>query len=378
MAKKKTPKAAKQKSAPATSGRIEVFRSGSFTAMSGEEVSYTSDDLAAIAASYDAENAPAPIVVGHPNADSPAYGWVKNFDYDEDADRMFANVHQLEPTFADAVNAGRYKRISMSFYKPDSPSNPKAGEIYPKHVGFLGGAAPAVSGLASVSFKGDDDDAVTVEFGEAAFRDVASIFRKMREFFIEKYDRESADEAVPGYLINWIDDAADDPTPDQFTQKEEKTMSGKKKPGDSDDFAERDADLKKREDAINKREADTAHDANVAFADKLIDDGKLVTGLKPKVVALMDGIGGDDELSFADGDDTKQSNPVDLLKDILSAQPQIVAFGEVDTGDEPFDSEDSAALANAAVAYQADQRSKGIEISTSDAVAFVEKQGAKK
>jgi hypothetical protein len=380
MAKKKPKKADKQKSA-----RIEVFRSGSFTAMSGEQVSYTSDDLTAIVASYDAENAPAPIVVGHPSADSPAYGWVESFDYDDEADRLFANIGQIEPAFADAVDAGRYKRISMAFFKPDSPANPKSGSLYPKHVGFLGGAAPAVSGLKPVAFAGGEDDVITVEFGEAAFRDVASVFQKLREFMIEKFGRETADEAVPGYMINWIDDAADTPAQDQFSEKEEKPMSGKNdkgahakpKSGDADEFANREADLTRREEALAEKEAATAHQTHEAFADQLIDDGRLVTDQKSRVVALMDAMAGNDELSFADGDETKTSSPVDLLKDVLLAQPKIVAFGETNTGDEPADPGNVEDIANKAIAYQADQRARGIEVSTSDAVAFIEKQGAK-
>lgn len=358
------------------SARIEVFRPGTFTAMNGETVTYSADDLAALAAGYDPDNSPAPIVVGHPTSDSPAYGWVKGFDFDLEANRLYADIDQLEPAFADAVRAGRYKRISMSFYKPDSTSNPKPESIYPKHIGFLGGAAPAVSGLKPVEFKGDDTDAVTVEFGDAAFRDVAGIFTKLREFLIEQFGRETADNTVPGYLVNWIDEAGGDPEPEEFsnTETEDDDMADKESKGKapSDDFAKRETKLAAREKRIADQEAAQAHADHESFADQLIADGRLVTGLKPKLVTLMDAVATDEtEHEFADGEGTAKANPLVLLQDILKAQPKMVEFTETDMSGEPVDESDSEALAGAALSYQGAQDALGVYVSTADAVEHV-------
>ena len=130
--------------------RIEVFRTGTFKPMAGDAISYGADDLAGIASGYDPDGSPAPIVIGHPATDAPAYGWVSGFEYDETADRLFADIDDLDPAFEEAVKAGRYKKVSMSFHTPDAPNNPAPGQWYPKHIGFLGGAAPAVSGLQPV------------------------------------------------------------------------------------------------------------------------------------------------------------------------------------------------------------------------------------
>lgn len=364
-----------------TTARVEVFRPGTFTSMSGEQVSYTAADLVALAKSYDPKNFPAPAVVGHPTHDSPAYAWVTGFEYDEGAERLYADLNQIEPEFSENVKDGRYKRISMSFFKPDSDANPKKGAIYPKHVGFLGGAAPAVSGLAPVSFKGNDDDAITIEFGESAFRDVAGVFQKLRDFIIDQFDIETADQAVPSYLVNWIDDAADSKDDNFTSPKKDDTMSGKDDKKQSDDFAEREAALDARAQKIAEQESARTHDGNVAFVDGLISDGKLITGLKPKVIALMDGIGADDDvddLSYVDGDDTKKASALTLLKDVLSAQAKIVDFTATDLGDdEPVDTGDGEALGAAAASYIGEMKAKGIDVSATDAVEYVEKQGTK-
>ena len=41
---------------------------------------------------------------------------------------------QVDPAFAEAVAAGRYKKVSASFYQPNSPHNPVPGVYYLRHV----------------------------------------------------------------------------------------------------------------------------------------------------------------------------------------------------------------------------------------------------
>ena len=77
--------------------RIEVFRPGTFTPMGGKPITFSAAGLRAIADAYDPATAPAPIVVGHPGTDAPAFGWAESFDYDPAAGRLYANVGQIEP-----------------------------------------------------------------------------------------------------------------------------------------------------------------------------------------------------------------------------------------------------------------------------------------
>ena len=59
--------------------RIHSFKAGRQTASNGATIDFTEGDLAATAAAYDPALSEAPIVVGHPSTDGPAYGWVKSF-----------------------------------------------------------------------------------------------------------------------------------------------------------------------------------------------------------------------------------------------------------------------------------------------------------
>ncbi|WP_246088759.1 hypothetical protein [Phreatobacter stygius] len=336
--------------------------------MSGVAVTFSADDLRALASVYDAAAAPIPAVVGHPTTDAPAYGWATGLRYDDANERLLADLGEVEPAFAEAVGAGRYKKVSFSLFPPDHPGNPKPGAWYPKHIGFLGAAAPAVPGLKPVQFSADDR-AVTFEFADASvLKDVAGLFRSLREFLIEKFGSEAADKAVPGWTIGWIDDAADRDPPRTIPAYSappapEPSMTVKTPAGNSaDDLARRQADL-------DKRERDANHKDHVAFAEGLIGDGKLLPVLKDKVVGLLDGLapvgGAVIEVSFAEGSATKTSGALDLVKDILAAQPQVVSFGAVALGRQPGAAVDfalpsgmsadpaSAELHAKAVAYQA-------------------------
>ncbi len=351
---------------PKKSARIEVFRPGTFTPMKGGPVTFSADDLSKIAENYDALNHPVPIVVGHPKVDDPAYGWVKSFSYDGDNERLLADVEDIEPRFASAVGEGRYKKVSLAFFPPDASSNPIGGGWYPKHVGFLGGRAPAVPGLKPVSFS-EDDGALVFEYGEQGFEDTAGLFRNIREWIIEKFSVEEADKVLPSYRLEWLDDTevkppkpasqfSDPADPEPKKQEKEPTVTG------SIEFAEREKTLAAREKELDIRDRKSAHDANVAFADGLVSDNKLLPAKKDQLVALLDAAPGDAEISFADGDSGTTWSKA--IRGFLSDLPEIVPFGETNVPGEQnatiaFASDgkdvdpDQLEIHNKALAYQA-------------------------
>ncbi|PTV94027.1 hypothetical protein C8J27_11078 [Rhodobacter aestuarii] len=318
--------------------RIEVFRPGTFTPMAGDPITYSAGDLRAIADAYDPETAPAPIVVGHPETDAPAYGWIKSFHYDQQADRLVAELHEIEPQFAELVKGGRFKKVSMSFFSPGQPHNPVPGTWYPKHVGFLGAAAPAVSGLRNAQFAGVADAVFTASFGAHGFEETASVLRTLRDFLIEKFGMEDADKALPPYRLEWLGEMELPamPEPSAFAEQTPLPLKPEKDPPMSQPdpaFAAREADLAAREKAIAAREAKTAHDENAAFAEALVTDGKLLPASKDQTVAVLDALPKGATVAFAEGG--QQVDLAKALRDILSAQPKIVQFGETDLGADP-------------------------------------------
>lgn len=141
---------------------VEIFRSGEHKPMNGQTFLFSGSMLNDVVASYNKENHLAPVVVGHPKTDAPAYGWVS--DLRVEGDRLVADFSDIDPQFADLVKAGRYKKISSSFYKPEAVNNPTPDKWHLKHVGFLGAMPPAVKGLKEASFS--QNESGVVAFGE--------------------------------------------------------------------------------------------------------------------------------------------------------------------------------------------------------------------
>lgn len=123
--------------------KFEVFKIGTHKSDRGITKDYSIDDLNFIADSYNPEEDEAPIVIGHPVDNSPAYGWVSSLEVTPDGTLLAdAPDEKLQSDFLTAVKEGRYKKRSISL-TPD-------GKL--RHIGFLGGAAPAVKGLADIQF----------------------------------------------------------------------------------------------------------------------------------------------------------------------------------------------------------------------------------
>ena len=320
-----------------TKARIEVFRTGTFTPMSGVAISYGADDLENIVSNYDFDTAPAPIVVGHPKTDTPAFGWITGFEYDKDADRLFADLDQIDPTFASQVNAGQFKKVSMSFFKPDAPNNPAPGNWYPKHLGFLGATAPAVSGLKNASFAGDEDETLTfvASFGESGFEDTSKLLRGLRDFLIEKFGLEVADDVLPSYRLDWLADTSLDTKPDAspLSSYSEPTLEEPDMSEQERAALEKDRQKLKADQAAfaDKQKADRAKD-NAAFADQLVSEGKLLPASKDKVVAFLGELPTDQDFSFSEGGDA--TTLADAFKSILADQPKAVEFGATNVADD--------------------------------------------
>lgn len=318
------------------SARIEVFRPGTFTPMVGDPISYSAADLRAIADAYDPATAPAPIVVGHPQTDAPAFGWIESLEYDAQAERLFANLGQIEPAFADMVKAGRFRKVSMQYFRPDQANNPVPGTWYPKHVGFLGAAAPAVSGLKPVAF-GEGEPGVTfvASFGDPGFEEAASLFQRLREFLIGERGLEAADNVLPSWRIEWLREHAAQPQPEPTAFAEPQTTPQKEDPVVTQPdpaFAAREAALAAREKALADREKELEAEDNAAFAEALVTEGRLLPASKGKLVSLLNGLGqaADATVSFSEGEEL---SPAAALKAILAEQPKVVSFGEADLPD---------------------------------------------
>ena len=258
---------------------IHFFRPGRHVAMGGREMVFSARDLNECAAAYSPGRSEAPIVVGHPTMNGPAYGWVKEVIAKPDG--LYAVPHQMNPAFADVVRQGAYKKVSGAFYAPEAPTNPCPGKYYLRHVGFLGATAPAIKGLREVQFA-DEEEIL-------CFSEDPSTLREHRF-------------AMQGYEIR------------------ERELSAREVA-----FAEREATMR----AAERRMRQDADAATVAAA---VHGGRLPKGLAPLVIAIFADLT-DEVIAFGEGEDAENASTRDLMCRVLAALPQPVTTGELAGGD---------------------------------------------
>ena len=131
---------------------IEISRTGTFPDSGGRPQTFTEQDLDAIARAYDPDQRDAPLCIGHPKDNSPAFGWVEKLKHE--GAKLFATFAHVPGEVKKLVAKKHYRHVSMSLM-PDRVSL--------RHVALLGAAQPAIDGLRAVELN-DGDDAITVNF----------------------------------------------------------------------------------------------------------------------------------------------------------------------------------------------------------------------
>jgi hypothetical protein len=131
--------------------RIHVFKAGDQTSAQGVQRHFSEKDLEQVVKTYDPSIHEAPLVIGHAgdNDSLPAYGWIKGFS--QQGGNLYADV-AFTDTAKDLVKDGHYRKVSISFYSPDSAINPHKGKWSARHLALLGASPPAVKGLEPFTF----------------------------------------------------------------------------------------------------------------------------------------------------------------------------------------------------------------------------------
>ncbi|EBX7641407.1 peptidase [Salmonella enterica subsp. enterica serovar Saintpaul] len=338
---------------------IHILKTGHYTDMYGRHYQFSESDLNDIMQTYDPTLHEAPIVVGHPRSDGPAYGWVGGVK--RGSDGLSVEPRDVEPQFAELVKTRRYSKVSACLYGPDTPGNPTPGKYYLRHVGFLGAQPPAIKGLKPVTFADAGED--LIELSEWSQQTTATLFSRIRDFIISQFGLEKADSTVPDYMIDSLRDeatrtATTEATPafsdpagipaDDATQPvaEKPAPTPPEEPAVDKELQAKlqreNDDLKRQLEERNKAEALRAtterHNANVAFAEGLINDPKprLAPAAKDKVVAILDALDAPDNSgnppTFSEGDVTQPL--AETFRNLLKQGQPVICFGEVAVADE--------------------------------------------
>ena len=129
---------------------FKIFRAGTHRAMSGQVLTYSQQDIAEIAKYYPLGGKTAPLVLGHPENDTPALGAVLRLH--EKGGALFAEADASDE-LTGLVRAKKCAGVSIALYPKSDPRNPVPGLWSLKHVGFMvGGMQPAVKDLGIPQF----------------------------------------------------------------------------------------------------------------------------------------------------------------------------------------------------------------------------------
>lgn len=118
---------------------FQFFRAGQHRTAAGEALHFSEADLEQIHLAY-SQGDRAPLVIGHPPDDGPAYGEVQ--EVFRKGATLYA-VARCSQALIDLVKSGAYKHVSAAFFR--SPWGLR-------HIGFLGAMPPAVKGLPPLQF----------------------------------------------------------------------------------------------------------------------------------------------------------------------------------------------------------------------------------
>lgn len=353
MGKTTTPPAA---SAPKP---IHAFKPGRHTTWKGESIEFSQADLEAAAAAYSPALYRTPLVIGHPAIDDPAMGWVASFKATENG--LFAVPEQVDPAFAQEVRDGRWGAVSVKFWRPNDPGNPKPGIWYPRHIGFLGASPPSVMGLEAPAFAAPSGDSEGVCFTEGVplteWDDVinANLWSQIRTWIGTIFGQDTADRVVPAYQVQSLMQSAQDELRDAALEAAaeaaasqvttaapavafsapsnpslESIVTPQEKAALEAKAAAAEAENRQLRAQLRATQVAEVEKDSVAFCAQLIGEGRLLPAYQGVVVATLNHFASQDApVEFGQGED--KAPLAEGFKKLLQSLPAQVAMGEVAT-----------------------------------------------
>ena len=372
---------------------IEIFRSGTHTDSKGITHTFTNDDLDQMVANT--QPATAPAVIGHPSMDAPAWAWAESLK--RDGDVLLAKFDQVDANFAQMVAEGKFKKRSISAGKNEH------GQLYVKHIGWLGAAAPSVKGLKDVQFNESETD-VVMEFTEVQaitevgwlMNTIGNLFRGLREKIIADKGIEEADRFMPDWQINGLQTASETlqalikSNPNNFAEGFDSTelesvmiaqltehmdkVSSPTQPSVVT-FSEREQSLQTENQQLRQQLRQQVIDQQIKdwrAAGKILPAHE--AGLSEFMASLADASA---SFEFTDGHATaQQQTPAEWFAQFVGQLTGVQLGQEVAGGDAPPPvPKDAESIRKAAAEFVHAQKEKGITVEWADAVIHVSSAG---
>lgn len=286
---------------PGLTDWFDVFRCGTHLDHSGKWRTFTEADIDKAIASYQSDSAP--IVVGHPTLNAPAFGWIQQFR--RQGSTLQARASRVADEFADLVKRGLYKNRSISFNSDGTF----------RHVGFLGAAAPAVKGLEDIQFA-DKGEFYTMDTTENVQTDQAAAQEQAVEAQAEEVKKAQPEAAADVAPQSSRADAAPKSEPEVSLSDLE---SQQKQFQDTVKALE--SRIKVLENDLNAAQEKNRQAEFAAYADELIREGRLNPVAKAPLLNTMEGMFASDQANFASPENSVLNSFKSFLNMALPKNP---------------------------------------------------------
>lgn len=281
---------------PGLTDWFDVFRCGTHLDHSGKWRTFTEADIDKAIASYQSDSAP--IVVGHPTLNAPAFGWIQQFR--RQGPTLQARASRVADEFADLVKRGLYKNRSISFNSDGTF----------RHVGFLGAAAPAVKGLEDIQFA-DKGEFITMDTAETVQTEQAAAQEHVEEVQVEPEAEVKTAESEAEVQSSRADAAP----------KTEPEVSLSNLESQQKQFQETvkklESHIKSLENALNVEQEKNRKVEFAAYADELIRKGRLNPIAKSPLISTMERLFVSDQANFASPENSVLNQFKGLLNLVL-------------------------------------------------------------
>lgn len=282
---------------------IPIFRCGEIPG----KRNITPEEIKTVAANYNPATHEAPVVIGHPEENAPAYGWVEGLK--AEGDTLFAAYRDIAPEFAALVNERRFPKRSAAFYQEEV--SPLPGKLYLRHVGYLGALPPAVKGLADHKFAAG-----------GGYIDY--------EFASDKLETQAGEKPPAANKEDFMPEGKEKEFQEKLTQAEADKKAAEAKFSEAQTKAQaaeqENAELKAR---LSKIETDNRRQELTAFSEELVKAGQLTPAMvKSGLVAFMETLPQDDASMLKFAEDKGKESPLAWFKGLLKSYPKFVEFGE--------------------------------------------------
>ena len=265
-----------------------IFSSGKHTDSKGNTKEWTNDDLDKICYQFKNVHSTVPICVGHPQTNSPAYGWLK--DVRRIGGNLYCSFKDVQTEFKEALKRGLFKNRSISLDK----------DLNIRHLAFLGGQAPAIKGLEQFCFQ-------DLDFEDCEIYEVSD--------FCDAETKVDDTEQIQQELLS-------EQKNEQESEDEENVMGNNKEVNvEESKKLQEELDAKSLENSKLKEEIESLKNSQKLkefedFTNSAIEKGNILPKHKESIINILSACDKAEKFNFSDN--TEKSG-VDVAKEFISS-----------------------------------------------------------